>query len=1038
MSKVTWVLLSVLVLLGGRVGAGLVRERQLPPAACPNQQLMAGGRLVLPAFNGAEVVLRLGARNASVSGHSSFLAVAEGQTELCSAVVVQTADGFVARVQDLSTGHWLSFVRSEHGLSVRESAPESRAAGACRTRSLRALPTSSAKLAQIVSSEASFDKYRNQWLARGETSTNRVDILVAYDISASTWVRENYGPQGVAAFAEECVAKMNLVLANSGLDDAFSFNLAGTTVVDFNAQTVRTSANGSSFIDFDKLLDFLVGGSAATWKQIREARENTSADIVTFLVDNGDVAPGDTYLAGLGYSLDAQGLSRADDFGDYTFNVCSIRDVAEGHTMTHEVGHNMGAGHGDSTQMNPAYWVVGPQLFNYSAAHFFTVLDDWGERTRYFTVMGYNNDGYPGTSLCVEAPYFSSPERTFVQCWEDGDAIVTNDTGVAVGSELHDNVRTLRETYAIAANYRPHKMRLAVAIPSGGGTVTGGGTYQAGSGVKLVAQPLADCVFAGWYAAYDETTATYLDPIPGLDYRTSTVGYWVPSEDTTLYARFVKKADDRSVSVICQCAETGYAAGVAVSNLAVRIESCSLPTVTVKNLPAGLKFDAKTGAIIGTPTKPGRYEFVVSAKNFSGAMVSVVVGLKVNNFTDHLVSASEDLPDGLQDVYGPFTPGVAVDLSVPPLAGWGAAGLPAGLKFDKMTGRITGRPTKPGTTTATFTAKLKDAPTGKTVTHTATATFVVGDYPEMPVAVAWSTADDTPVDPDSTLTLTAGVFQRFTVSIEGLEGTPTSLAAKNLPAGLKLVKTPVKNDRNAVVDYRYTIEGAPTMPSKMKNGVVVPSVVRLTASNKYKWSGVLDFQILVEELPAWAQGSFSGFSADVSTNGVGLASLTVSAAGKIAGKFAVAGTNWTIAATGYSARIAEGTGKFRLETEAQSGKILRPLIVEVVPGDGEFSGCSQAECRGENLVLSLRRDAWKDKILTATYPVTAIPIEGYAGLSMKATAVGKVTFSGKLDTGFKVSGASVVFYSLEEGFWTWMVLPVKKDFPGLLEKVKIK
>lgn len=898
----------------------------------------------------------------------------------------------------------------------------------CRPRYFGDRPQTAAKLAQVVPSETSFAALKKKWLARGETYTNRVDILVAYDTTGAAWARENYGTDGLVRLAEESVAKMNFALSNSGLGADHAFALVGTEALTFNAQTVKASAGGSTYIDYDRLLDLMTENTAPVWKQLRQAREDASADIVVVLVDNGEsFASG---MISLGYQLDYVALQGVDNFADYAYCICSIRDVAAGHTMTHEVGHLMGAGHGDSSQMNPNYWVVGPQLFNDSAAHYFTS----GDGMRYFTVMGYNWDGYMNSPYCLAAPCFSTPDQT-------------DETGVAVGSERHNNARTLHETFAIAANYRPHQVRLAVDVPSGGGVVTGGGTYPSGRVVGLQAKAKSGYVFAGWYTAYDAATGAYAEPLRGsLDYRTPTVGYVVPLEDLTLYARFLRASEDRAqLAVVCEPDAAGYEAGVALKGLKLTAVSGSMPTLTVKNLPAGLKFDAKTGTVVGTPTKPGVYTVSVSAKNLSGATVTDTVTIVVRNFTDPLVTVSEDLPNGLQDAYGPFVPGVPVDLTVPPLVGWTASGLPAGLKFDKLTGRIAGIPTKPGTLTATFKASLRDEVLKKNVAHTATATFSVGDYPTMPVMVVQTAPADPSADrvlvPGETLTLMAGVRQRFTLAAEGLDGTPTTFAAKNLPAGLKLVKTPLKNEKNAITNYAFTVEGVPTAASKMKNGAVVPSAVQLTASNKYKWSGTFACSIVVEPLPAWAVGTFEGYAAGLAadetwTKGPGFARLTA-AVGKLSGKYALNGTNWTVTATGYTSYEAGSDTTppaFVADAVAKSGKLTLALTLRIVPGfttdAGDFTLCASAQGTADDVRLTLARNAWKDKILTPAFPKAAQPLADFPSVTVKTSAAGKVTFAGKLDDGTRVSSSISAVYRPDGSYGAWFVVPVSKTFGG--------
>ena len=110
--------------------------------------------------------------------------------------------------------------------------------------------------------------------------------------------------------------------------------------------------------------------------------------------------------------------------------------------MTHEVGHNMGAGH--ATAVNPAEITPGPQQYDYSAAYHFTGNDG----KKYYTIMAYNFDGY-GNSY-EPAPVFSSP----LVKWQ----------GVSAGDATHDNVRTLRATFTAASLWRAQQVPLSYDV----------------------------------------------------------------------------------------------------------------------------------------------------------------------------------------------------------------------------------------------------------------------------------------------------------------------------------------------------------------------------------------------------------------------------------------------------------------------------------------------------------------------------------------------------------------------------------------------
>ena len=153
------------------------------------------------------------------------------------------------------------------------------------------------------------------------------------------------------------------------------------------------------------------------------------------------------------------------------------------------------------------------------------------------------------------------------------------------------------------------------------------------------------------------------------------------------------------------------------------VESGSAPKLTVKGLPSGLKYDAKSGVISGKATKPGTYKVTVSATN---ATVKKPVTAEFEIVVPNL--ASEKLP-GLEqdkDAYGVVMCGVELPMDLvdcTPEDGWTVkvAGLPAGLKFtakDIMkkgskteveipANTIYGVSTKTGTFTVTFTASKK-------------------------------------------------------------------------------------------------------------------------------------------------------------------------------------------------------------------------------------------------------------------------------------------------------------------------------------------
>ncbi|MGN0856108.1 MAG: Ig domain-containing protein, partial [Candidatus Spyradenecus sp.] len=261
-----------------------------------------------------------------------------------------------------------------------------------------------------------------------------------------------------------------------------------------------------------------------------------------------------------------------------------------------------------------------------------------------------------------------------------------------VGKETH----TVSTTFTVA----PFPQLTIQAVLSGGasddvpfGTVSGAGEYAANKSVKLMAKPAKGFVFSGWF---DEAGA----PLPGLtvDYRTASVTWPMADSDTTIYASFVPTEEDQSISIYSP--QLIYTAGETVDET-LSLSSCSLPKASVKGLPSGMKFDAKTLKLSGAPTKPGFYEVTFEATNASVKKATedtrLTVTMEVLNF-DEL---------GIGDVATPveILAGTTEhnDSRFAQLSGASVAGLPRGLKWDPKNGTLSGVTSTLGNYTVTFT-----------------------------------------------------------------------------------------------------------------------------------------------------------------------------------------------------------------------------------------------------------------------------------------------------------------------------------------------
>ncbi|KQC10271.1 MAG: hypothetical protein APR62_12305 [Smithella sp. SDB] len=233
-----------------------------------------------------------------------------------------------------------------------------------------------------------------------------IDVMIVFDSTAKSWVDSN---GGMNMFAVDAVARMNQATANSNVN--LTFRLVYAAEVSYTHSTLSTD------------LSRLQSGSG-NLSVVHSWRNTYGADVVVMMVDTGSASG----TVGLGYLLTTYAGTPA-----YAYSVCAIRSVDISHTMTHEVGHNLGCDHSKFQRSDP-----GPNTYlnTYSAGWYFTGTNS----ISYNTIMAYSSDGYGG--YYVEAPLFSTPLESY-QGTVAGDA--------ADG----DNSRNILETMDIVAAYLP-------------------------------------------------------------------------------------------------------------------------------------------------------------------------------------------------------------------------------------------------------------------------------------------------------------------------------------------------------------------------------------------------------------------------------------------------------------------------------------------------------------------------------------------------------------------------------------------------------
>jgi PKD repeat protein len=177
-------------------------------------------------------------------------------------------------------------------------------------------------------------------------------------------------------------------------------------------------------------------------------------------------------------------------------------------------------------------------------------------------------------------------------------------------------------------------------------------------------------------------------------------------------------------------------------------------------LPAGLKFNAATGVISGTPTTAGVTVVPLNARNdFGSAFVTLTI--TISTVTSAPIITSPATAPGTVGV--PFATYFVAATGLP--TSFTAAGLPVGLSINALTGAIRGTPTTAGVYTVAL-AAVNASGTG-----TAVLKITVAAANTTPIITGASTASGTVGTP----------FVTYLIAATGL---PSGYSATGLPPGL--------------------------------------------------------------------------------------------------------------------------------------------------------------------------------------------------------------------------------------------------------------
>ena len=468
-------------------------------------------------------------------------------------------------------------------------------------------------------------------------------------------------------------------------------------------------------------------------------------------------------------------------------------------------------------------------------------------------------------------------------------------------------------------------------------------------------------------------------------------------------------------------------------------------TVKAEVLPAGLKLVKTTGAtwcawrLEGVPTETwkGGEEQVAYVRITDEKKVSRLVPLTLKVLAaEPATSFCAMLPNGRAKVAysNYYLASLWPDFAQHP-KNWSVSGLPSGLKF--ATKRVTskgkvvaeayelyGTPAKAGRYAIKVTEKKVDGTSYSNV-HRLLLTVLNADGSEPPAAkpVPGFKLEATELEGYEATgigKLRQGVCCGFAIT----NSYGSTVSAKGLPTGVKLVASPIKEGKKTLTTV-YSLAGVPT-----KTGLYVS--VFTTKLNGVTVRHAVAFEVLA--LPAWAKGTFNGLVRRSAAEGkeIGLmdsVTMTVGSAGKISGKVKERGQTWTFSAKGYGRELDDGdlavvvTAKVKKATCPLTLKVQYAGVEAVTNGARAVGFFGSGEAAG---VVGLRRAFGKDKgaaafakRLAGLYNVRLNPGEdelaGWGGgyLALKVDKTGGVKASGKAADGTSLSCSATLGFDRE-------------------------